>query len=88
MNRYSLCLVISAAVLTGFSGAARAEINESPAPTQPQVKMDRPAPVPIPRPHPLASHRILPDQTAAAATPQPVCDGFACGQYVIVGIGF
>jgi hypothetical protein len=91
MNRYSVCVVvgISAVVLAGVPGA-RAEVNESPAPTQPVVKPDRPAPVPMPRPHPLAASRqSLPDQTAAAAAPPPPpCDWFACPDYVIVGIGF
>jgi hypothetical protein len=89
MNRYSLCLAISAAALAGFLGTARAELNESPA-VQPPVKADRP--VPLPRPHPVvASRRASPDQSAAAVTPpqpQPICAWVACDQYLIVGIGF
>jgi hypothetical protein len=90
-HRYALCVTISAAVLAGIAGAARAEVNEATAPAQQAVKSERTAPVPIPRPHPLAaSRRSLTDQSAAAVTPlpQPSCEWFACAQYVIVGIGF
>jgi hypothetical protein len=100
MTRYGLCVTVSAALLTGTSGAARAEVDQPLAQTE-RVKPTPQAQVPIPRRRPAAASRQappdqsaspdqtgLPDQTAASVTPQPACDWFACAQYVIIGIGF
>jgi hypothetical protein len=90
MIRHSFYLVISAAVLVGFVGAARAEVSDAPLSSQARAKADRPAPVSRPS-HAGASHRILertPAATVLVPRAEPGCDGFACGQFLIVGIGF
>jgi hypothetical protein len=86
MKRQSIYLLLSAAILSGFVGAARAELIESTLPSQPKV--DRPAPV-ARSSHAIASHRVATERTTVSFLPaEPACGSFACGQYLIVGIGF
>jgi hypothetical protein len=100
MNRHSLYVLVSAAILSGLIGTARAELNDSPLPSQAQAKVEQPAPAPAAR-----SHHATATRRAAAERPrlatmserprlatismlQPACASFACDQYLIVGIGF
>ena len=88
MKRHSLCLLFSAAILSGFLGAARAELIESPLPTEPLAKADQSAPAVRPS-HAIATHRIVAARTTPSMLqPEPACESFSCGRYLIVGIGF
>jgi hypothetical protein len=93
---YTRPLAICAALLAGPIVAARAELIEPPLPIeQPDdqpIKVIRPLPLPRPSSQRTAGHHFLPVRSAMTtmSTPklQPTCGLFACGQYIIVGIGF
>jgi hypothetical protein len=88
MKHYALGLAIACAVLAGFAGAARAQLNESPMlSTQSPGKADRLVPMPRPQP-PIASRRIPEQMARTASQLQPICGWLTCSQYLIVGIGF
>jgi hypothetical protein len=89
MYRYLFKFAIPAVLLAGLSGTAAAETIE--ATTRAPVRADQA--VPLPRSHPpLANRHVAAEETAGSTTPSPVpppiCDWFACSQYVIVGMGF
>jgi hypothetical protein len=107
MDNHSRNLVLFSALLAGiagFSGIARAELNEPEVPVQeaaiqqtaiqPPIKAYRPMPLPMARPGPHASvvvHRPSPAPVRAVAAilpPRSHCAWFECNQFVIVGIGF
>jgi hypothetical protein len=89
MNRHSLHLFICAALLAGFAGTARAELNESALPNQAQAKVNRPATVARAGHSAFASRRVLAERTTTPLPQsEPVCGWFSCDQYLVVGIGF
>ena len=91
MKRHWFYVLFSAAILSGFVGAARAELAESPPPSQPTAKVDQPAPVSRPS-HAAASRRIVaerrPVATLVTLRTEPACTSLACGRYTTVGIAF
>jgi hypothetical protein len=88
MNHYRLA--VSAMVLVGFVGAARAELNEPLLEsTQAPVSVVQPAPQSRFARAPVVSRRIQPRHAESISLAPPSCgDWLACGQYVIGGIGF
>jgi hypothetical protein len=88
MSHYTFCLVAcSFAALIGFADASRAQSPDAPLSARSGPKVDQP--LPGLRPRPIVASRPGAEQTVQPAPMlQPTCDWLACGQYVIVGIGF
>ncbi len=88
MHKHTSILIVSAALIAGLSGIARAdnvgpqgrhEMSAQPSAHQSATKRE------------LAQRKLLSATDYAQAGPavaKPTCSTIACGSYVLIGVGF
>ncbi len=89
MNKYTSMLFVSAAVVVGLSGMARADYTAVRTQSDVSGKAVRAASLPHTQRSLDATQRRVPSPNMMAlAKPQSPCNTIACGGYVMIGVGF
>jgi hypothetical protein len=98
MEHHTRVFLMSAAIVAGLAGIARAELIDPPAPPVQEAVIRDTIKVPLPRSRTQSAsiHRNSTERTATTAStrqsslrPEPTCTWFCINRYVlVVGIGF